>query len=394
MKAQIKSVRVLHVIAGMDPTLGGVSQAVRTIVAGLDSLNVHNEVVCLDPISAVYLSEDSFVTHALGKGKGPWLYNKDLLSWLKTNIALFDIVIVHGLWLYHGYAVKEVINGLKKQKKYAPKFFLMPHGMLDPYFQRAPGRKLKALRNLIFWHLVEQKIVNSSDGILFTCEMERVLAQGTFDGYKARKEYIVGLGVEEPPSFENLMLEAFTKRLPNATIGPYILFISRIHPKKGIDLLIKAYTNLKQLYLAMPALVIAGPGLDTEYGAQIQALSNKVPNIYFTGMLSGNEKWGAFYGCEAFILPSHQENFGIAVVEGLACGRPALISNQVNIWKEIADSGGGMVAEDNLQGVQEILKKWLELPESDRKIMGLKARSCFESNYAVSAASNRLLETF
>jgi hypothetical protein len=53
-----------------------------------------------------------------------------------------------------------------------------------------------------------------------------------------------------------------------------------------------------------------------------------------------------------------------------------------------------MVAEDNLQGVQEILKKWLELPESDRKIMGLKARSCFESNYAVSAASNRLLETF
>ena len=91
--------------------------------------------------------------------------------------------------------------------------------------------------------------------------------------------------------------------------------------------------------------MIAGPGLDTAFGREMRQLAESLcpqpstltpqPAVFFPDMLTGDAKWGALYGCEAFVLPSHQENFGIAVVEALACGKPVLISNQVNIWREI-----------------------------------------------------------
>jgi hypothetical protein len=77
-------------------------------------------------------------------------------------------------------------------------------------------------------------------------------------------------------------------------------------------------------------------------------------------MLSGAAKWGALYGCEAFVLPSHQENFGIAVVEALACGKPVLISDQVNIWREIVEDGAGLVEGDAEEGVEKLLRKFFD----------------------------------
>jgi len=104
--------------------------------------------------------------------------------------------------------------------------------------------------------------------------------------------------------------------------------------------------------------------------------------------LSGDAKWGAFYGCEAFILPSHQENFGIAVVEALACGKPVLISNQVNIWREIESAGGGIVAEDSLAGTRELLKRWKDVSGN---ALGFKARQAFEKNFSIDRAAQRMM---
>jgi hypothetical protein len=81
--------------------------------------------------------------------------------------------------------------------------------------------------------------------------------------------------------------------------------------------------------------------------------------VHAVDMLSGAAKWGALYGCEAFVLPSHQENFGIAVVEALACGKPVLISDQVNIWREIVEDGAGLVEGDTEEGVEKLLRNFL-----------------------------------
>ncbi|UFH52826.1 glycosyltransferase [Spirosoma sp. KNUC1025] len=163
--------------------------------------------------------------------------------------------------------------------------------------------------------------------------------------------------------------------------------------------MIKAYLGLlkrkQETSLALPKLVIAGPGLETSYGLRMQKLvadcTGADSHIFFTGMLSDDTKWGAFYGCEAFILPSHQENFGIAIVEALACSKPVLISDQVNIWREIMNAGSGIVVADTLEGTEQAIFSWLNVSSDNRQLMGRRAYSTFTNNFAIAPATRRLL---
>lgn len=378
--------KILHVISSIDPEAGGVSQALRTMIIGLTAEGHESEVVCLDTKGKLFLNE-SFTITALGPTKTPWLYSKKLLPWLKENIQRFDTVLVHGLWQYHTYCVRKA---WKKTLGRKPSLFLMPHGMLDPYFQKAEGRKLKAIRNWIFWRWTESKIVNVADVLLFTCEMEMLLARTTFSGYHPKRERVIGLGVERPPVYVKEIEESFLISFPEVKNNNYYLFISRLHEKKGVDILIRAYLALAHKYI-LPKLVIAGPGEATPYGKEMIKMAAANRDIIFTGMLSGEVKWGAFYGCEAFILPSHQENFGIAVVEALACGKPALISNQVNIWKEVEDLNAGLVEADTFEGAYKMMEEWILMKEDQKTRIREQTQIAFESKFSVTEATKRLI---
>ncbi len=388
---------ILHVVASMDAEKGGVSQAIRSMIHGLAGNRVHNEVACLDDPAATVSTNDNFPVHPLGPAQNPWAYSKLLLPWLLKNLERFDAVIIHGLWLYNGYAVNKAMRLVKKNnaglKKVIPNCYVMPHGMLDPYFQRAGSRKLKALRNVIYWKLIESKVINQSTGLLFTCEEEKILARQTFQPYNPTAELVVGLGIEEPPPFNPAMRLSFLDKCIGLNEGSYILFLSRIHEKKGVDLLINAYKELAN-NPNIPNLVIAGPNLDSEYGKKMLDLVKVDPVlqkiVYFPGMLSGDAKWGAIYGCEAFILPSHQENFGIAVVEALACSKPVLISNQVNIWSEINKDGAGIIEDDTERGTVAMLEKWTSTTEPERQDFNSRARQSFEANFSIAGAAKKL----
>ncbi|WP_439697140.1 glycosyltransferase [Mucilaginibacter sp. AW1-7] len=393
--------KVLHVISSMNPETGGVCEAVRICAGGLQKLGIQNEVVSVD--EDIFNKTDIFLQHALGPAANAWHYSKLLLPWLSANITRFDVVIVHGLWLYHGFAVYKAFNALKTSG-IKPKLFVMPHGMLDPYFQRAKGRRIKAIRNVIYWSLIEKKLINSADKILFTCETELILARLPFWPYKPKSETVVGLGVIAPPAYNVKMADIFKNSVPGLSDSPYLLFLSRIHEKKGVDLIIDAYKQIAESQLSsinakvsnLPKLVIAGPGLDSNYGLQMQqtvAESTLLKNlVYFPGMLTGEAKWGAFYGCEAFVLPSHQENFGIAVVEALTCNKPVLISNQVNIWRELCEAGGALVADDNKTGTYDMLSTWQKLSLVEKQKMGVNARRCYDQHFEVNAVINRFQE--
>jgi glycosyltransferase involved in cell wall biosynthesis len=419
---------LLHVIASMDPTYGGTCQGIRNCIPELEKLGVRNEVVSLDNPDAPFLKKELLTTLALGPGRRPWCYSAKLIPWLRNNLRRFDAVIVHGLWLYHSYAVMKTIQLLKSCQQPGnrindkiPKFYVMPHGMLDPYFQRAKERKVKAIRNWFYWKFVESNVVNKTDGMLFTCEAELLLAREPFRPYNPKHEVNVGFGIAEPPAFHPSLSNAFLRKCPQLAGSPYILFLSRIHEKKGVDLLIAAYKyvteKLKESKAELaqaantgektldnqgrsyefPKLVVAGPGLDTPYGQYIQKIATESPDlresVIFPGMLTGDAKWGAFYGCEAFVLPSHQENFGIAVVEALACGKPVMISNQVNIWREIEVAGGGIVVDDTLEQIQQMLERWKTISKKKKIEMGLNARNTFKNYFAIRPAAQKLIST-
>lgn len=391
--------KVLRVISSMDPQKGGPCQGIRNAIPELTKLGVSNEVVCLDNPEESFLTQDKFKIIALGPAKTSWCYSNKLTPWLIDNICKYDIVIVHGLWQFHGYSVSSVLKQLKRKHSTValPKFYVMPHGMLDPYFQVAAGRRLKAIRNNVYWKLIESKIINNSDGLLFTCKAELQLAKTTFRNYHPSQELNIGYGIEQPPQFIPEMKATVSKHFQQQTVCPYLLFLSRIHPKKGIDLLIQAYTQMSAVQNDLPYLLIAGPGHDSEYGRTLQEMVKKNPSIankiIFTGMLSGNNKWGAFYECEAFVLPSHQENFGIAVVEALGCGKPVIISDQVNIWNEINEAGAGIIANDNLKGTCDALNFWLNLSQEQKKKMGENAFNSFTSLFSIEKSALKFMQT-
>lgn len=387
--------KILRVIPSMDPTQGGPCQGIRNSIPALLKFNgEHNEVVTLDAVDKGYQIQDNFKIHKVGQRTGPWQYHKDLIPWLLANVLDYNVVVIHGLWSYHSWAVHKAIQKLKKQNKKVPKTVVMPHGMLDPYFQKAKSRKLKALRNELYWRFFESKVVNKADALFFTCEEELLLARTTFKGYYPKQEINVGYGIQAPPSKSANTKEVFKGLVPQWDEKPYFLFLSRIHSKKGVDLLLKAYNALLQTNPDVPQLMIAGPGMDTTYGDELRNLVEAKDKIIFTGMLKGEAKWAAFYEAEMFILPSHQENFGIAVVEALACKLPVLISNKVNIWREIKNGGGGLVAEDSLQGTQSMLREWNLFSDSQKQQYSENAFKVYEKNYTVNAAAKELQKAF
>ena len=109
-------------------------------------------------------------------------------------------------------------------------------------------------------------------------------------------------------------------------------------------------------------------------------------------MLQGDAKWGAFYASEVFALPSHQENFGVAVAEALACGTAVLISNKVNIWREIAEDGVGLVEEDDLAGTTRLLERWQALSTAERMEMATRVGQSFQQRYNVKHVPKMLAE--
>ena len=385
--------RLLHVIGSMNPQNGGPAEVIRCLGNKLSENGDTVEIVCLDDPDSEFLSKETMKIHALGRGKGQWNYHPQLLPWLNKNLSRFDAIIQHGLWQYPGYALSKAAS----RPKMSP-YFIFPHGMLDPWFQRAPERRLKAVRNWLYWKFIEQRVVQNASALLFTCQEEMRLAAETFRPYRPKRQVNVGFGVPHPPSYNSEMGKAFKAACPGVIGNPYFLFLGRIHPKKGIDLLLEAYSMLCRSHspASLPKIVIAGPGMETSYGQNIKKSASKAcpsDSVFWPGMLLGNQKWGAFYNCEASVLTSHQENFGIAVVEALACGRPVLISNQVNIWREVKASGAALVQEDSVEGAWQLLKNWISLPADTKLKMAVGAKTCFQSDFSVESATRKLLAT-
>jgi len=389
--------RILHVIDSMDPASGGAPAAIRQLLPHLRDMGADGEVVCFDGRGRAAWPDEPFPVHRLGPGSGPWRYHPGFAGWLRRELPRFGACIVHGLWLYNGHATTKTVLALRRTGA-ATAVHVMPHGMLDPWFQRARHRRLKALRNRIWWHVVEASTVRRCDGLLFTTEEERRLASTTFPGYRPAAEAVIGLGTDAPPDFHDGMREAFRAACPGLGERPYLLFMGRIDAKKGLDILLRAWSDLvgtESRRGDMPALVVAGPGWETPYGrgllSSISADHGLRTHMLSAGMLSGAAKWGALYGCDAFVLPSHQENFGVAVAEALSCGRPALLARGVNTYITVTNMRAGLSCEHSRAEVSRMLAGWLSLDGAERTRMSAAAWRTWQEHFTSRAAARRLL---
>jgi len=332
---------IVHLIHSLDPKTGGVHSAVELLAESLNKLGISSS-LSADPN---YSPQDN------------------------------ENIIAHGLWQWPG----------RRARASQRPYLLFPHGMLDPWFKNTYFGK--HLKKQLYWWYAQGSIVKNAYAVCFTTEEERRLAQNTFFPYRPAREIVTGIGVPEPPC-NTLDEKSFLEKFPQLVNKSTLLYLGRIHPKKGLDLLIHSW-NEKQLG-TLGALAIAGPfDPKDEYHLKLKELSGSDSSIHWLGMLEGAEKWGALKSANALILPSHQENFGMVVAEACSARTPVLLTNKVNLWREIESSNAGYVAEDTHEGISSLLDRW---KEGLANKLGNNAYSCFQEKLHVDRAAERVIE--
>jgi glycosyltransferase involved in cell wall biosynthesis len=373
---------ILQVINSVNPSGGGPIESVRQLGGALESAGHRVEIASLDPPGTTCLEQCELPVYPLGPTSLQYGFSTRFVPWLRAHRTCYDAVIVNGIWQFHSFGTWCAL------RKTTTPYVVFPHGMLDPWFKKQ--YPLKHVKKWLYWPWADHRVLRDAQAVAFTSEEERVSARSSFWLYKCH-EVVAALGIAMPTGEPHLEMKEFLGRHPELTGKRLALFMGRVHPKKGCDLLIEAFA---QVLARDPNwhLVIAGPD---QVGWQ-KTLSSRAAGlgiaerITWTGMINGTMKWGALRAAEIFVLPSHQENFGIAVVEALAVGVPTLISKKVNIWREIELDGAGEASEDTLLGTCELLESYLILSNEIRLNMREKARACFERRFEITEAATKL----
>jgi glycosyltransferase involved in cell wall biosynthesis len=321
---------------------------------------------------------------ALGKGIGRYGFNPKLVSWLRNHASNFDAVITHGLWNYSS------VGSWLALRNHSTPYFIFSHGMMSPWFR--DNFPLKHLKKQAFWWLAEGRVLRDARYVLFTSEEERALARNVFRGHSYR-EMVPGYGAADPGGDAEAQKSQFLERFNGLQNKRFLLFLGRIHPIKGCDNLIRGFAESISTIPRDLDLAIAGP--DThKLKCHLEKLAEKLEvarRIHWLGMLQGDLKWGALRAACALIHPSHHENFGIVVAEAMACSTPVLITDKVNIWREVMASGGGLVEPDTVEGSRRLISRFFAIPESEREQMKVAAREGFLRYFHVDTAAENIL---
>ena len=373
--------RILHVIDSFSPATGGPPEAVRQLVRASRATGAQVEAVCLDRPQMEFLRDVGCPVHALGQSLvGRYAFSPRLWRWLCANAGRFDGMVMHGAWTFPGSALRSAAR--RAHRPYG----IFVHGALDPWFKRQ--YPLKHVKKLLYWPM-QYAVLRDAAAVFFTTTAERDQA-GTSFRPNDWKSVVAPLGIMEEELAGHdpaRQVEEFYRALPALRDRRFLLFLGRIHEKKGCDLLVEAFARVSP---AAPDvhLLMAGPD-QAGLGAKLEMRAGQLgvrEKVHWPGMIGGDVKWGALRACDAFVLPSHQENFGVSVAEALAAGRPVLLSRAVNIWPEIANDGVGLAEEDTLEGAARLLERWFGLPQVEQAAMAARAQSCYFKRFSMDRA--------
>ena len=367
---------ILHLIRTMDPARGGPVEYLKQLAAVHTSMGIHVGILTLDRAEPGWIRDLAASVIECGPSQGTYGFDPRLEDKLTEVARSFAAIVVHGLWQYHGRCASQVAG------KLGVPYFVFPHGMLDPWFRKS--YPLKHLKKQVYWILAERRILERARAVLFTSEKESRLAETTFRPAGHYRRLIIPLGVPKAPSETEVLREAFLHQFAHLRDRRFLLFLGRLHPKKGCDFLVQAYAEMRPPL----DLVLAGPDASPQYKAELTRLAKGLP-ITFTGMIEGDVKAGALVSADALILPSHQENFGLVVAEALSFGTPVLVSAQVNIAEEVQSFGAGFVEPDTLAGTRRLLERWLEHGDSTMRAAAL---ACFQQRFDIEQSARGLLK--
>ena len=376
--------RIVHLINSIDPVSGGPANVLARLAPVQVRRGHEVAIIAADDPRRVddvtkRLASAGVEVEAAGPGSGPFNKAEGAIAALSHRFDGGGVALVHshGLW-------QHVVHwGASACRAAGVPYVIRPCGMLDPW-SLSQGRLKKSL----FLALKAKKDLNHAAGLHFTTETERKLVEPL--KLKARPFVIPnGLDWDE---FATLPAPGGFRDRHGIGERPLVVFLSRLHHKKGLDLLLPAFAD------AAPSdavLALVGPG-ETAYVDGLRALGEQLGiagRLIYTGMLNGSERIEALADADLFALPSYQENFGVAVIEAAAAGTPVLISAQVNIWDEVEAASVGRVVRCEVAQVADALREMLADRQELRRT-GEAARRWARDGFAWTSIAERVDEMY
>ena len=345
-----RALRILHVTSGIDPRQGGPTAALMAMTAaqveaGLRVTLVSTFAHDFRDDAVQRLRKTSVIVELIGPTSRPLAWHGQIKPVLRRLIADADVVHVHGLWeeIQH----RAAIESYRARVPY----IVTPHGMLSPWSLAHRG-----LKKRIYLALRARHDLNRAAALHFTDEVERDLVASL----KLAAPAIVERLIVDLAEFDSLPPRGeFRRPYPHLENRRVVLFLGRLHRVKGLELLIPAMAQVKP---ADAVLVLAGPDSGDGYRAHLEDLARKsgvADRVIFAGMLYGRDRVAAFVDADLFVLPSYQENFGVVVIESLAAGTPVVVSDQVNIHRQISENQLGGVVSPDVSALAAELRRWL-----------------------------------
>ncbi|MDQ6705918.1 MAG: glycosyltransferase, partial [Acidobacteriota bacterium] len=226
--------RILQVIRTLDPCYGGPAQGVRDCTRELARMGHEPAILSLDAPGNPWAGELEAPVIAAGPSRSDYRYAPNLVPWLTAHAGAYDAIVVNGIWDYAACGSWRALRGSPTP------YFLYTHGMLDPWFRQA--YPLKHLKKTIYWKLWANRMLRDARAVLFTSEEERRLAAVSFAPYRCESR-VVSYGTAAPPAAEPGDLSRLHVRFPELRGKRIVLFLGRIHRKKGCEILLRAFAE-------------------------------------------------------------------------------------------------------------------------------------------------------
>ncbi|GJM15337.1 MAG: LPS biosynthesis protein RfbU [Thermodesulfobacteriota bacterium] len=391
----------IYCIHDLNKTLAekGVDIHVYTTNVGLNGQVTPNSETDVDGVKVTYFKFSSLFE---GLGKTGWQFSLPLTKALKKDIKSFDLIYIVSVWNY------PVAAASYYSRKFNVPYVISPVGSL--YSETMLHKSWKKLPYLT---LVAKRDLKAASAIHYTTDDEASKCHSALS--LQNESFIVpnGLFLSEyadlPPA------DNIKKHFPHLEGKRVILFLGRLNWKKGLDILISAFKELKEKIDDVHLLLVGNDeasyaaevkqmitqcglkyidvGLDNTGLENLSSEEIKQADITFTGMLTDRSKLEAFTGSEVFVLSSYSENFGMSVIESMACGTPVIITNNVGIYKEVQKNHAGIVIENGVDNLLASLSSLLD-HDSLREEISQNGKKLVNEYYNISDVADRMIQSF
>jgi glycosyltransferase involved in cell wall biosynthesis len=383
-------VKVLHVIPSLSLAHGGPSLALPVMARGLAKRSVEVDVATTDDDGprrrmsvalGTRLAQDGFGVIYFRKQTEFYKFSKPLGLWLKENVSKYNLIHIHALFSYSSFAAARAARAC------GVPYIVRPLGSLNRWGVQNRRPLLKSL-SLKF---VERPLLKHAVAVHYTSTQEQIEAQ---EAGATAPGFVLPLDIQ-PEKYQRLPdPRVFFEKFPERTGRKIILFLSRIDPKKGIELLLRAFPKIRAFH-SDALLVIAGSG-DVSYLARLKKLAHELrieDAVLCTGFLQGELKLAAFAAATCYVLPSYSENFGIAFAEALAAGLPSIGCHGVAVAQQAAAADAACLVDSTSEAISAELSRVLR-DEQFRQRLGANARRFVQLHFSSEAVGSAVLEQY